>query len=268
MEKCLACNSTNCLKIINKILTIYKCELCNAIFLEKKYEQEKNDKNKTYSKIKEVYLNQIGKPIEEKIANYYVEYLKTKTKMNFKSILDIGAGYGYLIKKLKKLDIEVEGIESSQIKNKFSVVDNIQLAYFDENFELGRKYDLICFTQVLNYLRNTKQILNNIKKYLNDDGLVFIVTTNPESKYMIENYSNVKEESYYANMLFSRKNFEELQDIGLEMLDYTPYMEDIALDYVNGNKIITFFKYRMNLKKVMVENSNGNITMILLKKNN
>jgi len=52
------------------------------------------------------------------------------------------------------------------------------------------------------------------------------------------------------------------------MLDYTPYMEDIALDYVNGNKIITFFKYRMNLKKVMVENSNGNITMILLKKNN
>ena len=268
MEKCLACNSTNCLKIINNILQMYKCELCNAIFLEKEYDQEKNDNDKTYSKIKKMYVNQTGKPIEEKIANYYVEYLKRKTKMNFKSVLDIGAGYGHLLKKLKKLDIDVEGIESSQLKNKLAVVDNIKVAYFDENFELDGKYDLICFTQVLNYLRNTKQILNNIKKNLNDDGLVFIVTTNPESKYVIEGYTNTKEESYYANMLFSRKNFEELQDIGLKMVDYTPHREDVALDYIKGNKIITFFKYRMNLKKAMVENSNGNITMILLKKIN
>ena len=83
--------------------------------------------------------------------------------MDFKSVLDIGAGYGYL---LKKLNIDVERIESSQLKNKLTVVDNIKVVYFDESFELDGKYDLICFIQVLNYLRNTKQILNNIKKIL------------------------------------------------------------------------------------------------------
>ena len=98
---------------------------------------------------------------------------------------------------------------------------------------------------------------------------MFIVTTNPESKYIIKDYSNATEEAYYSNMLYSKKNFENLkEEIGLEMIDYTPYREDVALDYINGNKIITFFKYRMNLKKVMVENSNGNIAMILLKKIN
>lgn len=97
---------------------------------------------------------------------------------------------------------------------------------------------------------------------------MFIVTANPESKHIIEDYSNTKEETYYSNMLFTRKNFEELQDIGLKMIDYTPYNEDVALDYVHKNKIVTFFKYRMNLKKIMVENSNGSITMILLKKIN
>ena len=95
---------------------------------------------------------------------------------------------------------------------------------------------------------------------------MFIVTANPESKHIIEDYSNTKEETYYSNMLFTRKNFEELQDIGLKMIDYTPHREDVALDYIKGNKIITFFKYRMNLKKAMIENSNGNIAMILLKK--
>lgn len=250
MIKCLACNSINCLKIINQNLRIYKCQLCYAIFLEKEYQQQKIKTNKTYSKIEETYFKQTQKPIEEKIINYYVDYLKLKTKMKFKSILDIGTGYGYLIKKLKKMGIKGEGIESNQLKNKMAVTNNIQHAYFDENFELVGKYDLICFTQVLNYLRNTKQILLNIKKYLNEEGLVFIVTTNPESKYVIQDYSDATEESYYSNMLYSKKNFKNLkEEIGLEMIDYTTYREDIALDFIRHNSMITFFKYRMNLKK-------------------
>lgn len=267
MEKCLACNLINCLKIINYNLKIYKCELCNAIFLEKEYQQQKID-NKTYSKAEEIFFNQTQKPIEEKIVNYYVDYLKTKTKMDFSSVIDVGTGYGYLIKKLKKWGVEGEGIESNQLKNKLAVADNIQLAYFDENYELRKKYDLICFTQVLNYLRDTKSVLNNIKKNLSDKGLVFIVTTNPESKYVIEDYKNAKEESYYSNMLFSKKNFEELYEIGLEMIDYTTYREDIAIDFIRGNNIVTFLKYRMNMKKPMVEDSDGNVAMILLKKMN
>ena len=166
MEKCLACDSINCLKIINQNLRIYKCQLCNAIFLEKEYQQQKIGVDKTYSKIEELYFQQTQKPIEEKIVNYYIDYIKTKTKMNFKSVLDIGTGYGYLLKKLKEIGIKGEGIESNQLKNKMAVVNNIEHAYFDENYEIGKKYDLICFTQVLNYLRNTKQILLNIKNIL------------------------------------------------------------------------------------------------------
>ncbi len=267
MMKCLACDSINCLKIINQNLRIYKCQLCNAIFLEKEHQQQKIEASETYSKIKETYVKQTQKPIEEKIINYYIDYLKTKTKMNFKSVLDIGTGYGYLIKKLKRIGIKGEGIESNQLKNKMAVTDNIQLAYFNENYEIGGKYDLICFTQVLNYLRNTKQILLNIKKSLNDKGLVFIVTTNPESKYVIEDYSNATGESYYSNMLYSKKNFENLkEEIGLEMIDYTVYREDIALDYIRRNRMLTFLKYRMNLKKPMVKDPDGNVAMILLRK--
>ena len=266
MKKCLACDSDNRLEIINPNLKIYRCQLCNAIFLEKEYQQQKIDTCKDYSKIEELILKQIQHPIEKKIIDYYLNYLQTKSKMNFKSILDIGAGYGFLIKKLNNIGITGKGIEINKLKNKMAVTDNIQCAYFDENFQLDEKYDLICFTQVLNYLRNTKQILSNIKKNLNHDGLIFIVTTNPESKYVIEDYSNSKQESYYSNMLFSKKNFEELEDVGLKMLDYTIFREDIALDFIHKNSFLTFLKYRINLKKPMSEDPNGNIAMILLKK--
>jgi len=267
MKKCLACNSINCLKMINQNLIIYRCEICQAIFLEKEYQQQKIEPTKNYSKMKETYFKQTQKPIEEKIVNYYMNYLTAKTKMNFKSVLDIGTGYGYLIKKLKNFGVYAEGIESSKLKNNLAVTNNIQLGYFDENFELEKKYDLICLTQVLNYLRNTVQVLLNIKKYLNEGGLIFIVTTNPESKYVIEDYSNATKESYYSNMLFSKKNFKKLkEEIGLEMMDYTIYREDIALDFTHNNSVLTFFKYRMNLKKPMVPDSDGNIAMILLKK--
>jgi len=266
MEKCLVCKSINCLSIINQKLMINKCKICKAIFLEKEYQQLKDEPYVKVSKIKELYLKQIQKPIEVKIINYYMNYLKKNTNMNFRSVLDIGAGYGYLIKKFGEMKVSGDGIESNGFKNKFAVTKNIKIGYFDENFKLKKKYDLICFTQVLNYLRNTKQILDNVKKFLNDEGLIFIVTTNPESKYVIEDYSNASEESYYSNMLYSKKNFEELEDIGLKLLDYTTYREDIAIDFIRGNKVTTFLKYRMNLKKPIVEDPEGNIAMILLKK--
>lgn len=267
MEKCLVCKSINCLTIINQKLMIYKCEICKAIFLEKEYQQLKDEPDVKFPKIKELYLKQIQKPIEDKIINYYMNYLKKNTNMNFKSVLDIGAGYGYLIKKFGEIKISGDGIETNKFKNKFAVAKNIKVGYFDEDFKINKKYDLICFTQVLNYLRNTKQILLNIKKYLNDDGLIFIVTTNPESKYVIDDYSNATEESYYSNMLYSKKNFENLKEcVGLEMIDYTTYREDIALDFIHKNSILTFIKYRMNLKKHIVKDPDGNIAMILLKK--
>lgn len=76
MEKCLACESVNCLKIINQILMINRCERCHAIFLEKEYKQQKIKSVQNVSMIKETYLKQIQKPIEEKIVKFYIEYLK------------------------------------------------------------------------------------------------------------------------------------------------------------------------------------------------
>ena len=102
---------------------------------------------------------------------------------------------------------------------------------------------------------------------MNDGGSIFIATSNPESKYVIRDYSNASEESYYANMLYSKKNFEmACKKIGLILKDYSVFREDIALDFTNKNSVLTFIKYRLNLKKPLVPDPEGNLALILLTK--
>lgn len=194
-----------------------------------------------------------------------MNYLEENTRFDFKSVLDIGTGFGYLLKKFEKTRY-CDGIESNPFKTKFAVSKNVRCAYFDENFEFDKKYDLICLTQVLPYLRETSKVLENVKKYLNPDGLIFIVTVNPDAKYLIDDYKNSTHESYYCNMIFSKKNFEMLkEEMGLEILDYTTYRSDMMLDFLHNNKILTFIKYRLNLKKPLVLDVHGDPAMILLK---
>ena len=265
--ECLACNSSSGLKIINKNLNIFCCEVCNAIFLEKEYHEKELKYLQEDSKIHQVISKFAHIPIENKIADFYIKYLKSKTFVKFDNALDIGAGYGCFVKKLKENGIKTSGIEYSKQKVNYAVVDNIKFERFDENYIFEQKFDLVCLTQILNYLRNTYQILENIKKNLNDKGSIFIATSNPESKYIIRDYSNAIEESYYANMLYSKKNFEmACKKIGLVLKDYSVFREDIALDFTNKNNVLTFIKYRLNLKKPLVPDSEGNLALILLTK--
>ena len=267
MESCLACNSSSGLKNINKNLNLLCCEVCNAVFLEKEYHEKESKYLQENSKIHQYMRKFIDIPIENKIADFYLKYLKSKTFMKFDNVLDIGAGYGCFVKKMQKNRIKTNGIEYSKQKVNDAVVDNIKFKRFDEDYIFEQKFDLVCLTQILNYLRNTYQILENIKKNLNDGGSIFIATSNPESKYIIRDYSNASEESYYANMLYSKKNFEmACKKIGLVLKDYSVFREDIALDFTNKNRLLTYIKYRLNLKKPLVTDPEGNLALILLTK--
>ena len=265
--ECLACNSSSGLKNINKNLNLLCCEVCNAVFLEKEYHEQESKYLQENSKIHQYMRKFIDIPIENKIADFYLKYLKSKTLMKFENALDIGAGYGCFVKKLKDCEIKTDGIEYSKQKINNAIVDNIKFKKFDESYIFDQKFDLVCLTQILNYLRNTYEILESIEKKLNQNGSIFIATSNPESKYIIRDYSNASEESYYANMLYSKKNFEmACKKIGLILKDYSVFREDITLDFTNKNRLLTYIKYRLNLKKLFVPDPEGNLALILLTK--
>lgn len=265
-SKCLACDETNCLEFLDNKSKIFLCRTCDAIFLDDEPQNKKFDiKNYKPTLFEKIFNMIIGTRVSKFAANAYLEYLKSKTKMNFKTALDVGAFTGIFVRELNNFGIDAFGIESNEKFVKLSVTKKIKHAYFDSTYPLEKKFDLICLTGMIMYVRDNYDLLQHIKKMLNKDGLIFISMVNPTSKFIREKLRKGMT-SYLANMLLSKKNFISLERrLGLKLIDYTIYSDyHIELEQSN-TKFLTSLKYFLGLKKPYSASSNGNIAYILLK---
>lgn len=265
---CLACGKTNCLTYLNsKSKTLY-CNNCSSIHLEKE-DINKNQDFLEYNK-QPIFFDKlrtkiINIPLATMVAEEYVQYLKSHTEMNFKNALDIGAQYGVFVNMLNNLGINAYGIESNQKFVSLSKTNKIQWTYFDENFPLEKKFDLICLTQMIYYIRDNYKLLANVKKILNKNGLIFITTINPESLFVKE-LVRTRMGTHTSNMLFSKKNFESLDNkLNLKLINYSTYRANYDIEkYKSKSKKLTFLKYWLKLKKNHESSPDGNHAFILL----
>ena len=261
IPNCIVCNEPNCLRYLNEKLKILTCTKCDAIYNEHEF-SEKIFYNRNFSKpsiFKFLFYRLTHIRISQTIADEYIKYLKSKTKMNFKNVLDIGAYYGTFVNNLNKMGINARGIESDQSFIELALTKNIEFGYFDESYTSNDKYDLICLTQMIYLMRDNYAILKRVKNMLTPDGLIFITTTNAN----LETFSSWKSGKRYsigANMVLSNKNYESFcNKLGLEILDYTSYRMNLS------KKKISYLKFILKLKRPMVPDSEGDQSFILLK---
>jgi 2-polyprenyl-3-methyl-5-hydroxy-6-metoxy-1,4-benzoquinol methylase len=261
--RCLACGQSSGIHSFNEELKILQCGECGAIQLESEFKKKIHDRKSENIGLIEKSVTRLTYVNASKlISDQYMEYLKLHTDMKFKTALDIGANFGVFVKDLNNVGIDAEGIESNQRSIFLAVTKKIKWAYFDEDYIIEKKYDLICLTQMIYYQRDNFKLLNRVKNMLKGNGLIFISTLNPLSTY-IKSYLQPQG----ANMIFSKKNFESLHDkLGLALLDYSTYRTDYYLDlFKSKHQKLTGLKYFLGLKKTYVEDPNGNHAFILLK---
>lgn len=267
--KCIACNEINCTSYFNEQEKILECSKCKAIYSEQpidsktKHFQHDSNMPTLSEKIKNKFTHE---RFWKLLSDEYMNYLKLKTNMNFKTALDVGTYFGSFVYELNKIGIDAYGIESNKKFVQLSVSNKVEWGYFDENYKPKMKYDLICLTQMLYYIRNNYSILEHTRNMLSDDGLIFIATTNPESPYL----RNKLKSAFVGpgvNMVLSKYNFESLENkIGLKLLDYTPYRTNLFIDLYDGkNKKLNMAKYFLKLKKAYVPDPKGNHVFLLLK---
>jgi SAM-dependent methyltransferase len=124
-----------------------------------------------------------------------------------KSILELGCGTGRItfaladrVQELTAIDIDAKAIRNAQQRN---VHENVTFLVEDmEDFDLGRKYDLILSVGVgYMYLRDLPNAVKNISQHLEDDGISLLICSSPNSEYqrmvdlIVE--ENVKSVSFY-----------------------------------------------------------------------
>lgn len=249
---------------------VIKCEECRSIFTKEpspenttytEYEHQPTAYERLYAKMVPLFVSGLSSQV-------YVEYLKEHTQMQFRTALDIGTGYGTLVRDLNKLGIDAEGIESFKHHVQLSASNKVKHANFDLNFKSDKKYDLICFAQAIYFLRDTLGVLKMLHRMLNKDGMLFIATTNTESPHFRRDSFEIRPAS--LNMIVGKKFYESLKDsAGFEFLDCTTYRPNIVEDmHPSKNKTMSFLKYRLGLKKAYVKDPDGLHLFILLKKIN
>jgi len=250
---CIICNSSNTFEFIESIM---RCADCDAIFRNDLFE------SKNYF-LKEESKKQGKKDFKfwEIIAKQYVKYLKQKTPMNFKNVLDVGSYFGHFVKMLNDKGINARGVEANKTRVSQAVTDKIEWGYFDQVFDTDEKFDLICFTEMLYYLPNGIPVLNFARTLLTDNGLIFIATVNPSSS-LVKNKEIPAVGSEYVNVLLSKKNFESLNNF--ELVDYSPYRTNIFIDLYKKNKF-AMIGYFIGMKQPYTPDPDGNHAFILLK---
>ncbi len=203
MKNCLFCNG-NTFVINNQTrdlgVKVLKCTDCDLVFLENfdhihdDYYEDSNMSNDEVDGISKdtLSLETYNKFLEEnkddsiRRKNYVSEYIKDKT------YLDFGCGGGGALLEIlddsnitprKLYGVELDGIKKF-INPKIKVLDDI--SYLEE------KVDVISLFHVLEHIKKPVEFLEEIKKYLTDDGIIIIEVPNIDDvlikQYKIEEF--------------------------------------------------------------------------------
>jgi len=264
---CILCKSKN---ITNISLNFIQYNDCDCIF-----NQNFNDEKKSLLDIKPIDTNSVfsklSNPIKMRfwdlISKQYIQYLEEKTSLKFKTAFDIGALYGHLVKRLNEHGINTKGIEVDYSYISNTVYGNMCCGYFDENFQSDEKYDLVCLTQMIYYVKNPILTIKKAYELLNDSGVIFISTQNPTSSIIKQKQYSIFENS--MNILLSEKNFHTIvSNLNLKLIDFTNYKPNIYLDRLNKTSITSEFKnyLKYHKKSAYEKNLDGHHSFVLLQK--
>ena len=125
-----------------------------------------------------------------------VEGIDELRRKNFQKIISkillFGSGKGIFIEECEKLKIDIVGSEPDEnqyqfLKSKYRNILKISLPLNEDKKDLINQFDYIIFNDVFEHLKKLDIILNQLKKYLKNDGC--IIFNIPSSNGFIFNTS-------------------------------------------------------------------------------
>jgi 2-polyprenyl-3-methyl-5-hydroxy-6-metoxy-1,4-benzoquinol methylase len=190
IKSCTVCNTISNNKLLfikniddkfNNIIKIYKCILCNGIYLGN-YNEEYDDELYSY------YTKYEGKTRAEVYdtltRSSYLKVIKLlESYGSGKKVLDVGCGNGSFVSIALEVGYEVKGIELSQaavdIARSFDL-PVYKLDFFSKQIKES-SYDVISMFEVLEHLKDPIGFLVRAEQVVKPGGLIYLTTPNYNS---------------------------------------------------------------------------------------
>jgi len=278
---CIICNNSQ-LKIIKEDLRDYEyakvvlCSNCNHGQLEPlpllDKVQEYYDRN---MQAKSIYTNIDIEHIRKKSIFDVTRRLKLMQKFILNKertkVLEIGTGYGFFVREAEKEGYQIEGIEISKSRREFAntICKNKIYSYNllkEVPQDMIGKYNIVVMFQVLEHILDPKLFLNNVKKLLNNEGILIIEVPNLDdhllriSKEYLNFFYQVAHISYYSpkslKLLLHKCNYKNISIFGIQrysiensmnwIINKKPQIDSPAYQTVEGLKWIDdYYKQKL-----------------------
>lgn len=226
---CNICNGMHIKKYLNSKKhhpTYWKCNDCNLVF---SYPQVEFD----YQNFKYTPLNEIE--LETRIKNYELRWniIKNYIHVDKNKILDIGTNDGTFLYYLQSQSLYPEGMEVNTKaikhgKEKYNV--NIINGNF-EDYGFNEKYDVITMLNVLEHVKNPRDILNKINSITLSKALLILELPNIFHTLASMSYGYWHHFHNSHNWFFDNKNIIKLvSEYGYDIkyIDYIPKITSFA----------------------------------------
>jgi 2-polyprenyl-3-methyl-5-hydroxy-6-metoxy-1,4-benzoquinol methylase len=190
---CKICGANNSeVKYYLKIFNVVKCCACSTVFLDFKnkvmdprevysanYYQERNEHY-----LKNIVADPIHGPENPSVIDFREGIKLIESFKHPSRLLDIGCGMGIFLAMARERGWEVSGVDISDYAIKFAMerfgIDCFAGYLKDANLP-DRYFDVITLWDVLEHFENPLEELKEVKRILNDDGIIIFDTPNVDS---------------------------------------------------------------------------------------
>ena len=152
---------------------------------------------------------------DDNFSNHLKVYKFATQFCDRKAILDVGCGTGYGTHHLAESAGSIIGIDVSRQAIRYArrhyVRDNLQfLRMSAESLRFAdRSFDFIISTENFEHLRDHRANLREMARVLNDDGMLFLATPNPEMFVGVDNPHHTHEFPYDELLQIVQESFGE-----------------------------------------------------------
>jgi len=157
-------------------------------------------------------------------SNYRFNIIKENLDKNNKTLLDIGALWGYFASSFEK-----EGLECTAVENNNSfvyIMDKLKIAN-DQNFKIFNgnifsldnfNHDIVLALNIFHHFLKSEQSFNNLTKFLNNLNMktMYFQVHRPEEKQMIGAYRNFQSEEF-LKYIINNSCLTHYKEIGEEL---------------------------------------------------
>jgi SAM-dependent methyltransferase len=266
---CILCQSNDVEKLHSfGEYSICRCRVCSSLYADEVLDSKEHylSASTGNSSLLRQKVANIAKSIT---AQSYYKYLMNHLEMQeISSVLDIGADRGHLLRLFEEKGARAVGIEADKTRTVNSVASDLRVGYFDEDYALDERFDLICFTQNMYYFRDNGSTLKKALSLLNRDGYIFVATANGDSPDVINHFAN-HGTPYNCACILSKKGWMEIcKMLGCNLIDYSYYDSPMSNDIASRNWT-KLPKYLLSRSKAYYETrENGYMVFLLLQKKN